>query len=142
MATYSTTATTSWSAEKTFDYLADLRNFAEWDPGVSRVEMVSGEPGGADAVYDVTASGTTLRYRVVEHEAPNRLLVQAKNRFFESTDEIIIEPSGKETRATYRAELELNGPLGLFDPLLGLAFNRIGDRAAAGLEDALDGRRT
>jgi len=40
---------------------------------------------------------------------------------------------------TYDAELTLNGLLGLADPLLGLSFKRIGDRAAAGLIRALDG---
>ena len=38
---------------------------------------------------------------------------------------------------TYDATLTLNRPLGLFDPLLRLAFRRIGDRAAAGLKRVL-----
>ena len=38
---------------------------------------------------------------------------------------------------TYDAELLLNGVLGLANPMLGLVFNRIGDRAAAGLSKAL-----
>ena len=42
---------------------------------------------------------------------------------------------------TYDAELTLNGPLGLADPLLGIGFKRIGDRAAEGLIIALDGER-
>jgi len=40
---------------------------------------------------------------------------------------------------TYDAILTLRGPLGLFDPLLRLAFGRIGDRAAAGMRKALRG---
>ena len=39
----------------------------------------------------------------------------------------------------YDAELELSGLLGLADPVLGLVFGRIGDRAAAGMAVALDG---
>ena len=40
---------------------------------------------------------------------------------------------------TYDADLRLKGPLGrLMDPLLGLAFRRIGDRAAVGLGNALN----
>ena len=42
---------------------------------------------------------------------------------------------------TYEAELTLNGVLRFADPLLGLAFGRIGGRAADGLIDALDGER-
>jgi hypothetical protein len=37
--------------------------------------------------------------------------------------------------------LKLKGLLGLVDPLLGLMFNQIGDRAAAGLIEALAGER-
>jgi len=40
-----------------------------------------------------------------------------------------------------QAELTLNGPLGLADPLLALVFDRIGDKAAAGMVDALDGKK-
>jgi hypothetical protein len=38
---------------------------------------------------------------------------------------------------SYEAELTLKGPLRVLDPLLGLAFNRVGDRAAAGLRAKL-----
>ena len=41
------------------------------------------------------------------------------------------------TCVTYDATLTLNGPRSALDPLLGLAFGRIGDRAAAGLRAAL-----
>ena len=38
---------------------------------------------------------------------------------------------GAGTSVTYQADLHLNGPLGrLLDPLLGLGFRRVGDRAA------------
>ena len=36
MARYVTTVRTSWAPEVAFGYMADLRNFAEWDPGVRR----------------------------------------------------------------------------------------------------------
>ena len=40
---------------------------------------------------------------------------------------------------SYDADLRLKGVLRLADPLLGLAFGRIGDRAAEGLRAYLDG---
>ena len=56
-----------------------------------------------------------------------------------STDEIRVVPVGAGTSVTYDADLRLKGPLGrLMDPLLGLAFRRIGDRAAVGLGKALN----
>ena len=44
-----------------------------------------------------------------------------------------------EVGSTYTADLHLKGVLGLADPLLSLVFNRLGDRAAAGLRRQLDG---
>ena len=40
-----------------------------------------------------------------------------------------------------RTFVKLKGLLGLCDPLLGLTFNQIGDRAAAGLVETLAGER-
>ena len=37
-----------------FAYMADLCNFAEWDPGVERSRQVDGEGPGLDAAFDVT----------------------------------------------------------------------------------------
>jgi hypothetical protein len=42
----------------------------------------------------------------------------------------------------YDADLRLKGPLRLADPLLRVAFSRIGDRARDGLRRALDGTVT
>lgn len=42
---------------------------------------------------------------------------------------------------TYDAVLQLDGPLGVADPLLGVGFRRIADRAATGLIRVLDGAR-
>ena len=42
---------------------------------------------------------------------------------------------------TYDAKLTLNGPLALADPILGLTFGRIGERATVGLIRVLDGER-
>jgi hypothetical protein len=42
---------------------------------------------------------------------------------------------------TYDAVLQLNGPLGVADPRLGVGFRRNADRAATGLIRMLDGAR-
>jgi carbon monoxide dehydrogenase subunit G len=55
-----------------------------------------------------------------------------------STDEITVTPADGGSRVTYEADLRLAGPLGrVVDPVLGLVFRRIGDRAAAGLRATL-----
>ena len=80
-----------------------------------------------------------MRYTVMEYDPPHRLLLVARTPFLTSVDEVRVEASATGARVTYDAKLTLNGPLGLLDPFLRLAFRRIGDRAAAGLRRALAG---
>ena len=143
MARYVAHVHTPMNAEEAFAYMSDLRNFAEWDPGVSKVEQVVGEGGGPDTEFDVTVKGftgpLTLRYVTIEHDPDSRALVRAESSMLTSVDLILVRPADTGSVVTYDAELTLNGVLKLADPLLGLAFGRIGDRAASGLVAALDG---
>lgn len=143
MARYRTQVRTERTAQEAFAYLADLHNFAEWDPGVVEVAQVSGDGAGADAAFDVTVKGIggdlTLRYETVEHVPPRFVRVVARSRFLTSDDRITVEPVDGAIVVTYEADLTLNGPLRIADPLLGPPFRRIGDRAAAGLRRALGG---
>jgi carbon monoxide dehydrogenase subunit G len=129
-----------------FAYMADLTNFAEWDPGVDRVEQVEGDGGGPGAAFDVAVKvpgrTMTLRYVTVEFDdASTSMTAFAQNSVMTSKDMIIVKADGNGSIVTYDAELKLKSLLGLFDPLLGLTFNRIGDRAAAGLIEVLAGER-
>ena len=139
MARYVTTVRTQQTPAEVFAYMADLRNFAQWDPGVKKVVQVKGAAGGADAEFDVTVSGTTLRYVTEVYEPDTALVVVAKSRTLKSTDRVTVVADWASTLVTYDALLELNGVLRFADPILGLAFGRIGDRAAAGLRRVLSG---
>ncbi len=139
MARYVTTVRTQMSAESAFDYMADLRNFAEWDPGVKKVVQVEGDGAGAGTEFDVTVTGATLRYRTTTYRPDEELVVVARSRTLTSTDTVTVSVDTDGTLVRYDAVLELNGLLRLADPFLRLAFGRIGDRAAAGLRSALDG---
>ncbi len=70
--------------------MADLTNFAEWDPGVVSSVQVEGDGIELDAGYDVTVRGfrgpMTLRYRVTELDAPRRLVARAKTSLLTSDD--------------------------------------------------------
>jgi hypothetical protein len=143
MARYLVRIGSTKSLSEAFAYMSDLANFAEWDPGVTRVEQSEGTGPGPNAVYDVTVKGlpAPLRYRTTRFDPPNSILVCAKSCLFTSLDTITVEGDDAESIVTYDAELTLNGPLGLADPLLRLTFDRIGDRATAGLIRVLDGER-
>ena len=69
--------------------MADLRNFANWDPGVQSAIQVVGDGGGPDAEFDVTVDapggGLELRYRTTAWHPPRSLTVEATSRTFTST---------------------------------------------------------
>ena len=141
MARYVTTVRSAKTPREAFAYMADLRNFVEWDPGVKAVRQVEGSGGGPDSVFDVTvvAPGPdlTLRYVTEEHDAPRNLLVVARSSVFTSIDRITVEPDGTGSVITYDADLRLNGVLRIGDLGLRLVFGQIGNRAAAGLRRVL-----
>lgn len=140
MARYTTSIASPMTPEQAFAYMADVTHFSDWDPGVKSVRRVLGDGFGVGTSYDLevkTLGTTTMRYVVHEFEAPRRLLLVATTPSLTSVDEISVTPSDTGSTITYDARLTLNGPLRLFDPLLGRAFRIIGDRGAAGLRRVL-----
>jgi len=125
--------------------MADVRNFVGWDPSVVRVDQVSGDGGGLGAEFDVEVAhaggSTTFRYRTTRFEPSTTVQIEARTRALTSIDRISFADDGEGCLVTYDARLDLNGTRRVLDPLLRLVFGRIGDRAAAGLESALDGAR-
>lgn len=141
MARYVTVMHSPRSPADAFAYLADVVHFAEWDPGVTRAAQVVGDGPGPGAAYDLDVRtgprSLTFRYETAQWDPPGRLVLHAERGPFVSVDEIRVEPDGAGSRVTYDARLTLRGPAALLDPLLGLAFRRVGDRAAAGLRRVL-----
>ncbi len=129
-----------------FEYLARFSNAAEWDPGVASAEDLSPGPTAVGSVFrlQVTFLGRQLPldYRVLELDAPRRVVVEAENRLVRSTDVIEVAPEGSGSRLTYAASLTLKGAALLATPLAEVAFTRIAQRAEAGLVVALGGGPT
>ncbi len=146
MSRYVVHVRTAMPPAQAFAYMADLSNLAEWDPGVDRAEQVAGDGAGPGAAYDVSIKvplrAMTLRYETVASDGSSTTMTAvAENAFITSRDTITVEVDSSGSIVTYDAELKLKGLLGLADPLFGLMFNQIGDRAAAGLVEALSGER-
>lgn len=145
MAKYVVHVRTPMNQAAAFDYMSDLRNFEGWDPGVLGVEQVEGSSPANGSEYDVTVQAVpktmTLRYKIVTYEPSHLVVARAESTLLTSVDRITVDTDDEGTTVTYDAELTLNGPLALADPLLGIAFQRIGDRAAAGLVEALNGEQ-
>jgi carbon monoxide dehydrogenase subunit G len=145
MARYRTTVRTARPPAEAFAFMAYLRNFEDWDPGVQRATQIAGDGGGPGATFDVVVdapgNGLTLRYVTTEYDPSRHVVVRAESRVFTSLDRIHVEPDGTGSLVTYDAELRLNGPLGIFDLLLRPVFDRIAGRADDGLQRALDGEK-
>ena len=141
MARYRATVRSRRTAQDTFEYLSDFSTTAEWDPGVVEAERTTTGPVGIDSTFRVVASflgrRVPLVYRVVEFEAGRRVVLRADAPTLCSIDEITVVPTDGGSEVTYDADLRGRGILRLADPLLGLAFRRIGDRALDGLVRAL-----
>ncbi|MEO6627269.1 MAG: SRPBCC family protein [Aquihabitans sp.] len=141
---YRTTVRTPWSQQRAFDYLADLEHFAEWDPEVKRSVQIRGQGPTVGSAFDVTIGGfgpdTTLRYEIIDLESAERIEVRAETRTLVSVDVMTFEPSSDGgCVVTYDADLSLKSVLALGNPILGVIFGRIGDRAATGLRRVLEG---
>jgi len=143
MAHYETSVATTRPAEEAFAMMADMTRFAEWDPGVQSAEQVSGTEPGLDAAYRLVVDGvgpapaTPLTYVMKEFEVGRRYRAEAQAKFFASDDIVSVTPTDDGCVVTYGADLVLSGPFKIFDPLLKPIFNKIGDAAAAGLQDFL-----
>ena len=138
MARYVRSIDVPTSPEATFDYMARFSNAEEWDPGVAEAEMVTPAPVGPGSAFVlmVKAVGRRLpfRYEVAEYERPHSVTLVARRSPLVSRDTITVRPTSAGAQLTYDADLRLTGPARIFDPVLALAFRRIGDRALAGLE--------
>ncbi|MBA3742474.1 SRPBCC family protein [Sporichthya sp.] len=141
MTHFQTTVPSTWTKERTFAYLADFTNVAEWDPSISKSELTGGAAGEPGATYDVTFSvagvSSTLPYRAEQVRSPDSIVMKAETDAVVSLDTITIDAADGGVLVTYRAELTLKGARKLAEPLADFALHRTGDKAAEQLTQKL-----
>ena len=142
MARYVDTVLSPWSPEQAFAYMADARNFAEWDPGVRSSALVRGEAPGPDAAFDVVVDSgghaMTLTYEITSWEPPHRLVLTRRDPLDPVRGRGHHRAHRRRLGRDLRRAALLQSVLGVFDPLLRRSFRKIGDRAAAGLRRVLE----
>lgn len=125
--------------EAAFDYLADFHRTPEWDPSVAEAERIGRGPSRRGSRFRVVASflgrRVPLEYRITGHERPHRLVLEGGDGSLRAVDEITFAPRAGGTRVTWEARLTLRGLRRVADPLLDLAFQIVGRRAARGLRE-------
>ena len=137
MSTYLTAVDSTLGPEAAFNYMAAFENAAVWDPGVSEATRLTEGPVALGTEFLIVAmfSGrkVPLTYHVTEIDPGSRLVLTAQTSNIRSVDEITVSASGGGSCVTYHANLTLRGALWIANPLLGIAFKKIGDQARVGL---------
>jgi hypothetical protein len=142
MARYTATVETPGRRSDVAAYLSDFSTTQEWDPGVVEAQRLDHGPIRVGSRFRVVARflgrRAELTYEIVRHDPDELVTLRGENATVVSLDTMRFSDMPEAgTRVSYEAELTLKGPLRALDPLLGLAFNRVGDRAAAGLRAKL-----
>ncbi len=125
-----------WPAQRAVSYLSDFANAAEWDPGVVRARRLDDGAIRVGSAFDleVKVGGATrvMRYEVAELAAGSVTFRSALGPLC-SEDTVTVEPTATGCEVTYDARLSLRGVAAVANPVLGLGFRRVVDRAAASL---------
>jgi hypothetical protein len=142
MARYTTTINSSKTPEEAFQFMADVRNFAQWDRNIIKVEQINGDGPGLNTVFDITVRGmggkpSVLRYTTVEYDEFTNVLVKGRNTIFTSVDRVLVTPTATGCDVTYDAILTANWIVAPMNLVLGGIFKKVGDSATKGLRKAL-----
>ena len=142
MARYETTIRSRLAPAEAFAYMADFSNARFWDPSVSEARHHGDGPIGIGSTFALVARfawrKVPLTYTIVAFEPPERVVLEAR-RGFVSRDTITVRPAdGGGSTTHYDAVLTFSGIGRLFDPLMQRVFDRVGAKAAAGIESALN----
>ncbi len=141
MATYKATFKSPMSVEEVFTFLADFSNAPEWDANTKSSDLIEGDPYEVGATYKVVTGfagrDLTLTYETIEIERPNRVVLKSGTGMADIEDVMTFEADGEGSVVSYQANILPHGLAKVLDPVFGLIFNKVGDRAAESLKDAL-----
>ncbi|MBM3666802.1 MAG: hypothetical protein FJW90_04865 [Actinobacteria bacterium] len=143
MARYVGKVTSRKSIEEVFAYMADFSNVSEWDPSAVEARSLD-DPGGPShgSRFAVTSEflgrQVPLTYEITEIDPPRRVLLRAESDAVISVDEMTLRTLPEVgTELTYDADLRLKGARRLLDPLFGIAFRRLCERARERMGEVL-----
>jgi hypothetical protein len=142
---YDTTIPSLWNVDEAFSYMSDFANARHWDPSVVSARRVDEGEVAPDSQFDLTVRfagrDTSLRYRVTSIEPPRSVTFTSSMGTLVSTDTLTFERRAQGCEMTYSAELRFKGVAAIANPVLGLLFRRLGDRARDSLRKILGNPR-
>jgi dehydrogenase/reductase SDR family protein 12 len=129
--------------DEAFQYAGNFANAAQWDPGVAESRKSSQGPIAVGTEFTLRVKfglrSIPMTYVVREYVPPSRVVLEGKSDSIHARDEIAFASTAGGTRITYTADISMLGALGLIEPLLRGALDRVGKRAVRGLQAALSG---
>jgi hypothetical protein len=142
MARYEATIMSSRPQADVFAYMSDFANARVWDPSVREARRLGDTAIGVGSAFDLVARfagrDVGLRYSIVEHDAPQRVVFEAQRPAIISRDTITVASAGTGSVVQYDAMLTFSGIGRLLDPAIQRIFDRIGARATVGIRKALN----
>ena len=141
MARYTTTIPSPWSVDQAFSYMSDFANAQSWDPSVVSAHRVDENSPALGSQYDLTVRfagrNKSLRYQITSFDPPRSVTFTSSTGALLSLDTLTFEPRAQGCEMHYSAELRFRGVAAIANPLLGLLFRRLGDRARNSLREIL-----
>ena len=111
--------------EEVFDFLADIRNEAAWNPRVVRIDKTSDGPISAGTTFQGQYKGIgPLHTELVEYERPRRLSFRSSGPRMRIAGTFILSAVPGESNVALNADLEPQGPFRLLAPLMAPLIKR------------------
>jgi carbon monoxide dehydrogenase subunit G len=111
--------------ERVFDYIADIRNEAEWSKDITSVKLVSAEPIGQGTEFDTAYRGFgAMRLVHTEYRRPERLVIDGDGSRMGMHFEMNLAPDGGGTSVTMTVDLRPRGVWRAIEPMLKLGMPR------------------
>lgn len=141
MADYHGALETAQGQKDVFDYIADFRNAAEWDPATVSLSQTTGNGAGLGARYRLVTRfmgrPVTLAYETLAYKPLDELVLGFEGGSVRGTDTIAVTRLGGKTRLVYSVDFHLTWRW--LEPLAVPFFNAAADKALGGLAHALEG---
>ena len=125
-----------------FDFVADPRNEARWNPNALRVEQLSDLPLGVGSAFRVfgrmLGREVAVDVHVVELDPPGRTQTRASSGPVRFETTYVIGPCESGASVTMSVRVTAKGPLRLVAPVLQAGFRRRTAPLAGRLKVAID----
>jgi carbon monoxide dehydrogenase subunit G len=127
--------------ERVFDYIADIRNEAEWSKDITSVELVGDGPIGPGTEFDTVYRGFgAMRLVLSEYQRAAHLTIDGDGPRIVMHFEMDLAPEGEGTSVTMLVDMKLRGAFKALEPVLKLGMPREMAKRPKQFAAALSGR--